>query len=84
MAIAQFTFDEMVYNSVVNGKQIYYNDVLYIIDYVKIVKNTRQVLVVSVEGDSFLVNQDDVFNFEVNTPKPMVTPSKPKLKGNNA
>ncbi len=84
MATAQFTFDEMVYNAVVNGKQIYYNEILYTIDYVKLVKSTRQVLVVTTDGDSFLVNQDDVFTFEVNTPKPVVTPTKPKLKGNNA
>lgn len=84
MATAQFTFDEMVYNSVVSGKQIYYNNTLYTIDYVKLVKNTRQVLIVTVGGDSFLVNQDDVFTFEVNTPKPMVTPNKSKLKGNNS
>jgi hypothetical protein len=83
MAIAHFTFDEMVYNSIVNGKQIYYNEILYTIDYVKLVKNTRQVLIVTTSGDSFIVNQDDVFTFEVNTPKPMVTPNKSKLKGNN-
>lgn len=84
MATAQFTFDEMVYNAVVNGKQIYYNEILYTIDYVKLVKSTRQVLVVTTDGESFLVNQDDVFTFEVNVPKPIVTPTKPKLKGNNA
>ena len=84
MATAQFTFDEMVYNSIVNGKQIYYDDVLYTIDYVKIVKNTRQVLIVTTSGDSFIVNQDDVFTFEVNNPKPMVLPNKSKLKGNNS
>lgn len=83
MAKANFTFDEMVYNSIVNGKQIYYNEEVKIIDYVKLVKDTRQIQVICKDGDVFLVNQDDVFQFEVNTPKPMILPTKPKLKGLN-
>lgn len=83
MAKATFTFDEMVYNSIVNGKQIYYNDEIKVIDYVKLVKDTRQVQIICQDGEVFLVNQDDVFEFEVNSPKPMVQPTKPKLKGKN-
>ena len=81
MAKTEFTFDEMVYNEVVNGKKIYYDSEIKTIDYVKLVKDTRQVQVHCVDGDVFLANQDDVFEFDVNTPKPMVKPTKPKLKG---
>lgn len=82
MAKTSFTFDEMVYNSVVSGKQIYYGDTTKTIDYVKIVKDTRQIQIVCTDGDVFLANQDDEFFFEVTTPKPLVQPNKPKLKGN--
>ncbi len=77
-----FTFDEMVYNTVVSGKQIYYEDEIKIISYVKIIKDTRQIQVICDDGDVFLANQDDEFFFEVNTPKPMVQPNKSKLNGN--
>lgn len=83
MAKTNFTFDEMVYNTVVSGKNIYYGDVLKTIDYVKLVKDTRQVQIVCTDGDVFLANQDDIFEWEVNTPKPLVQPNKPKLKGKN-
>jgi hypothetical protein len=82
MAKTSFTFDEMVYNTVVSGKQIYYENETKTIDYVKMVKDTRQVQVICTDGDVFLANQDDEFFFEVNTPKPLVEPNKPKLKGN--
>ena len=35
MAKTRFTFDEMIYNTVVIGKQIYYGEDLKTIDYVK-------------------------------------------------
>ena len=82
MARTSFTFDEMVYNSVVNGKTIYYNDVAKTISYVKLVKDTRQVQIHCTDGDIFLANQDDEFDFEVNTVKSTGQPNKPKLKGN--
>ena len=82
MAQASFTFDEMVYNSVVNGKTIYYSGDTKTIDYVKLTKDTRQVQVHCTDGDVFLANQDDEFTFEVSSLKPMVKPNKPKLKGN--
>jgi hypothetical protein len=82
MAKTSFTFDEMVYNTVVNGKQIYYNEELKTIDYVKLVKDTRQLQIVCTDGDAFLANQDDEFFFDVNLPKPLVQPNKSKLKGN--
>lgn len=81
MAKAVFTFDEMVYNSVVNGKQIYYSDETKTIDYVKLFKDTRQVEIHCSDGDVFLANQDDAFEFEVNTPKVKSQPTKPKIKG---
>jgi hypothetical protein len=81
MAKTSFTFDEMVYNTVVGGKQIYYDDVVKTIDYVKLVKDTRQVQVHCTDGDIFLANQDDEFDFEVNIVKLKGQPNKPKLKG---
>jgi hypothetical protein len=69
MAKTSFTFDEMVYNTVVGGKQIYYDNTLKIIDYVKLVKDTRQVQIHCTDGDIFLANQDDEFDFEVNIVK---------------
>lgn len=81
MSKTTFTFDEMVYNSVVNGKQIYYNDQVKVIDYVKLFKDTRQVEIHCQDGDVFLANQDDAFEFEVTTPKPKSQPTLPKLKG---
>ena len=42
---ANFTFDEMIYNSVAKGKGIYYDNELKVIDYVKLEKDTRQLTV---------------------------------------
>lgn len=83
MATASFTFDEMVYNTVVNGKQIYHNGDLKTIDYVKLMKDTRQLQIVCQNGDVFLANQDDVFDFEVTTPKDKKVVTLPKIKGSN-
>lgn len=83
MAKASFTFDEMVYNTVVNGKQIYHNGNLKTIDYVKLMKDTRQLQVVCQDGDVFLANQDDVFEFEVNNIKSKMPVTLSKIKGVN-
>lgn len=83
MATASFTFDEMVYNTVVNGKQIYHNGDLKTIDYVKLMKDTRQLQIVCQDGSVFLANQDDVFQFEVNNIKSKLPVTLPKIKGNN-
>lgn len=80
MATASFTFDEMVYNTVVNGKQIYYNGELKTINYVKLMKDTRQMQVVCQDGDVFLANQDDPFLFEVNNLKPKMPITLSKIK----
>lgn len=82
MAQASFTFDEMIYNTIVTGKQIYYDGQPKIIDYVKLTKNTRQIQVHCTDGLIFLANQDDEFTFEVNNPKPLKKPNNSKLKGN--
>jgi len=83
MAVASFTFDEMVYNTVVNGKQIYHNGDLKTIDYVKLMKDTRQLQVICQDGSVFLANQDDIFDFEVNNIKSKMPVTLPKIKGNN-
>jgi len=80
MARASFTFDEMVYKTVVNGKQIYYNNDLKTIDYVKITKDTRQMQIICTDGSVFLANQDDIFDFEVNTPKSKLPVTLSKIK----
>ncbi len=80
MATASFTFDEMVYNTVVNGKQIYYDGQLKTIDYVKLMKDTRQMQVICQDGSVFLANQDDTFLFEVNTPKSKMPVTLSKIK----
>lgn len=83
MAKTSFTFDEMVYNSIVNGKIIYYDETPKTINYVKIVKNTRQIQIHCTDGSIFLANQDDEFDFEVNIVKLKAQPNQSKLKGNN-
>lgn len=80
MAQAEFTFDEMVYNTAVQGKSLYHNDVLVTIEYVKLQKETRQILIVCTNGDKFLTSQDAPKLWEVNTIKPFVAPNKSKLK----
>lgn len=85
MAKADFTFDEMVYNSVVAGQQFYYKEhdgpeELKTIDYVKLIKNTRQIEIHCIDGDIMLANQDEVFTFEVTTPKLNGVPNRSKVK----
>lgn len=82
---AEFTFDEMVYNSIVKGKQIYYQEAgaspeLKTIDYVKIKKDTRQIQIHCDCGDVFLANQDEIFTFEVQTERPHKKPNRKKIK----
>lgn len=81
---AKFTLDEMVYNSIINGKEIYYNNEIKIIDYVKLIKDTRQVQIIcqpDINNDVsvFLVNQDDLLEFNITNPKPFLPPNLPKL-----
>lgn len=80
---AKFTFDEMIYNTVIAGRQIYYSDGVIeekkTIKYIKLLKDTRQAQVHCEDGDVFLANQDDIFTFEVNNIKLCKTPTKPKL-----
>ena len=85
MAKADFTFDEMVYNNIVAGKQFYYkeegqSEELKTIDYVKLIKATRQVAIHCTDGDIMLANQDEEFTFEVTTPKVKGAPTRPKVK----
>ena len=77
---AHFTFDEMVYNSICSGKQIYYAEELKTIDYVKLDKPTRQIVVHCTDGDVFVAMQDDKHYFEVNQEKENKPVTKPKLK----
>lgn len=92
MAKAVFTFDEMVYNSVVSGRQIWYDSdsdgkgELLTIDYVKLIKDTRQIQVHCVEKNSknkpivFLTDQDAMQVFEVTAEKVAKRPNKKKNK----
>jgi hypothetical protein len=81
MAKVNFTIDELVYNTVLSGVNIYYYGELKTIDYVKVVKHTRQISVHCTDGSIFLVNQDEAFDFEVNNEKINKIPNKKKLKG---
>jgi len=83
---ANFTFDEMVYNSVCTGKQIWYTNLdgteeLKTIDYVKLDKHSRQIIVTCTDGDTFLCKQDDVHTFEVTIEKPLNIPTLKRLNG---
>lgn len=83
---ANFTFDEAVYNEILQGKKLYHIDdpeTPYIIAYVKVNKKLRQIKVHCTNGQSFLADQDEIFTWEVNTPledKP-ITKRKNKKKG---
>lgn len=87
MAKAKFTFDEMVYNSVCAGKQIWYDGdgdetpELKTIDYVKMDKKSRQILVHCDDGDVFTCHQDDLFDFEVNAEKEWKKPTRKRQRG---
>jgi len=84
---AEFTFDEMVYNTVCAGRILYYEDVKKTIDYVKIDKGTRQVLIHCVieegqsEADIFVAKQDELHTFEVTANKVWKKPNKKRLRG---
>lgn len=83
---ANFTFDEMVYNSIVAGRQFHYDEdgdgieEIKTISYVKLMKATRQVQIHCVDGDVMLANQDDEFTFEVLGEKIKVEPNRKKVK----
>jgi len=78
---AEFTFDEYVYNQSLIGATIYYDDSLKTIEYVKLDKQTRQIIVHCVSGDVFTCMQDEMFDWEVTTEKEYKAPTLPRLKG---
>ena len=78
---ATFTFDEMVYNTVCSGRIIYHDGDEKVIDYVKLDKNTRQIIIHCVDGDVFSAMQDDLHEFKVNNLKEWRKPNKKKLRG---
>ncbi len=83
---ANFTFDEMVYNSIVAGREFYYDEdgdgteELKTIKHVKLMKSTRQIQIHCEDGDVMLANQDDEFTFEVTTEKVKKKPNRKKVK----
>lgn len=83
---AVFTFDEMVYNTIVAGKQIWYDEdedgegELLTIDYVKLVKKTRLIQVHCTDGTVFLTNQDEQQVFDVTNEKVNKMPTRRKNK----
>ncbi len=80
---AVFSFDEMVYNVVCKGKRIYYGDTLETIDYVKLEKRTRQIIVHCESGNVFPAMQDEEFEFEVTAQLESKKPNKKRLKKNS-
>lgn len=87
--IAEFTFDEMVYNSICSGKQIWYDDdadpntspELKTIDYVKLDKKTRQIIIHCTDGDIIACLQDDIHQFEVTSNKVWKKTNRRRMKG---
>jgi len=65
MAFQRRSFEEVVYNSILVGKQIRNNGTLVTIDSIQIEPKSRQILVGTVEGENFTCFKDDVFEFEV-------------------
>lgn len=59
---ALFTPDEMVYNTCLKGKQIIHSDdgSVFTIDYIKIIKKTRQLKVHTTNNENFLIDQDKI------------------------
>lgn len=79
--IAEFTFDEMVYNTVCSGRIIYYQNVKKTINYIKMDKGTRQLVIHCLDGDVFVAKQDEIHSFEVNGNKEWRKPNKKRLTG---
>jgi hypothetical protein len=79
--IVEFTFDEAIYNNNLSGINIYYEEELKVIDYVKFDKVTRQLIVNCTDGDVFLARQDEIFSFEVTNQKTLKKPNRKRLKG---
>ncbi len=78
---AIFTFDEMVYNTICKGKTIHHDDgTSHVIKHVKLMKETRQVQIHAEDGEVFLANQDEEFEFEVTEELVKAKPTKRKLK----
>lgn len=74
-------FDEMLYNTVFIGKQIYHDDgTIHTISHVKLIKDTRQVKIHTVNGEVFLADQDSIIDFEVNEELVNQPTTKKKLK----
>lgn len=74
-------FDEMVYNTICIGKQIYHDDgTLHTISYVKLLKDTRQIKIHTTDGEVFLADQDSVFDFEITEELNSQPVTKKKIK----
>ena len=81
-----FTFDEYVYNGGgLKGAKIYHSedDTLHIIDYVKLTKDSRQIKIHCEDGSVFLANQDDPYDWEVNSERVEKPVTKQKSKRKN-
>ena len=80
MAKVSMSFYEAIYNSVLSGMVIEYDDGDGIeektIDYVKVSKKTRQIQVHCVDADVFLCSEDDMYNFIVTAKKNRVKPNR--------
>lgn len=80
---ATFSFDEMIYNQTFKGVVIYDDDDNpQVIDYIKIDKKTRQIIVSCVSGDVLTTHQDDSQSFEVNNKLEFKKPNK-RLRSKN-
>lgn len=77
-----FSPDEMVYNSILSGKRFYDNDDnLLTIDYVKLEKETRQMIIHCTNGDVMTSSQDGLITWEVQSERKPKKPNKKRLRG---
>ena len=83
MAKVKFTPYEAIFNNALSGMSIYHQsspNQAWVIDYVKVEKQTRTLEVHCTNGEVFIANQDDILEWEVNNENPHGVPTKPKLR----
>jgi len=81
MAKGIFSFTEMALNVTCSGARIYYEEELKVVDYIKVEKKSRQLIVHCVDGTVFPCSEDELFEFEVNNNKVLRKSNRGRLRG---
>ncbi len=81
MARQDMSFQEIILNEILIGKQLVYNDVLETISSIQFEPKTRQVIVETISGKIFTAFKDDIFEWEVLVETPRVIIVNERLKG---